>query len=84
MSSFTPGSDPPNGIACIMLTLGPHQTTRTAIETRSPNMFLKPLVVYSHLPFTALRLDVPRLSCTPAKMANVPVSFQAISRPRLH
>ena len=46
-------------------------------------MFLKPLGVSSHLHFTALHLVVPGLSCSPAKMANIPVSFQAISRPRL-
>ena len=69
---------------CNMPTLGPHQSSWTAVQPRPTNMFLDPLGVVSHLHFTALELDVSWLSCTPAKMASVPVSFGAITLPRLH
>ena len=82
--SFTLWPCTPPWTTCNMPTLSPHQPSRTALETRAPNMFPKPLGLNSHLQFTALHLDVPALSCTPAKLANNPVSFQAITRPRLH
>jgi len=47
-------------------------------------MFLDPLCVYSHLHFTARELDVPCLSCTPLKLASMPVSFWSITLHRLH
>ena len=70
--------------ACNMPTLGPHQSSWTAVQPRPTNMFLDPLGVFSHLHFTAPQLDVSCLSCTPAKMASMPVSFWAITLPRLH
>ena len=47
-------------------------------------MCLTPLGVGYHLHFIAQQSDVPDLSCTPPKMASLPVSFQAIARPRQH
>ena len=47
-------------------------------------MFLKATGVCYHLRFIALHLDVPGLSCTPPNMASISVSFQAITRSRLH
>ena len=73
----------PNITACSMPTLAPHQTTRTAQLSWTHNMFLNPLGVVSHLHFTALELDVPCLSCSPPKLGDVPVSFQATTLPRL-
>lgn len=47
-------------------------------------MSLKLLGVLYHLHFTAQQSNVPDLSCTPSKMASLLVSFQAITRSRLH
>ena len=64
--------------------LGPHQTTRTALLPRPADMPLKPLGMGYHLHFVAQQSDVPDLSCIPPKMASLPVSFEAITGPRLH
>ena len=64
--------------------LGPHQTTRTALLPRPADMSLKPLGMGYHLHFVAQQSDVPDLSCIPPKMASLPVSFEAITGPRLH
>jgi len=70
--------------ACKVPRLGPHQASRTAVLPRPADMYLRPLGVGYHLHFVAQQSEVSQLSCTHSNMAGFPVSFLAITRPRLH